>query len=429
MQCNVNSHYSRLTASEGIYVRKCMQAKANTRNSCAVVLLLGIFLVLLSVGGCKPKGGPPQGNPEVVPEVAVVTVHPERVVITTELPGRTSAFRIAEIRPQVNGLILKRAFEEGSDVNKGDVLYQIDPAPYQAAYDQAKAAVAMAEAQLPALRAREKRFKELVASHAVGQQDYDDALAALRQLEAQLEASKAAMASAKINLSYTPIKAPISGRIGRSNITEGALVTAYQPIPLTTIQQLDPIYVDVPQSTAELLRLQSRLKDGRLNHDGTDQDKVKLILENGTIYSEQGVLQFQDVTVDPTTGSVILRVVFPTPQGILLPGMFVRAVIKEGVNERAILVPQQGISRNPKGDPVALVVDAEDKVQQRMLTLDRAIGNKWLVSSGLNPGDRVIVEGVQKVRPGASVRVVPFVAAHKEDPAAEKTVQPSANTN
>jgi len=425
MQCNLNSHYSRLTAGEAATGGKYMQAEAETHSSCGVVLLLGIFLLLLTVGGCKQKGGPPPGSPEV----AVVTVHPERVVITTELPGRTSAFRIAEIRPQVNGLILKRSFEEGSDVNEGDMLYQIDPAPYQAAYDQAKAAVAMAEARLPALRAREKRFKDLVGSHAVGQQDYDDALAALRQLEAQLDASKAAMESAKINLSYTPIKAPISGRIGRSNITEGALVTAYQPIPLATIQQLDPIYVDVPQSTTELLRLQKHLKDGRLNHDGTNQNKVKLILEDGTIYSRQGVLQFQDVTVDPTTGSVILRVVFPNPQGVLLPGMFVRAVIKEGVKEQAILVPQQGVSRNPKGEPVALIVDAEDKVQQRMLTLDRAIGNKWLVSSGLKPGDRVIVEGVQKIRPGVSVKVVPFDVGRKDSPAREKTVQPSANTN
>jgi len=426
MQCKVNFHCTRLTAPEVTSGWNYMQVKANTHSSCAVVLLLGMFL-LLTVAGCKKQGGPPpQGG---IPEVAVVTVHPERVVITTELPGRTSAFRIAEIRPQVNGIILKRAFKEGSDINEGDLLYQIDPAPYQAAYNQAKAAVAMAQAQLPALRGREERFKELAKSHAVGQQDYDDALAALRQLEAQLEASKAAMASAKINLSYTPIKAPISGRIGRSNITEGALVTAYQPIPLATIQQMDPIYVDVPQSTAELLRLQNRLKDGRLNHDGTNQNKVKLILEGGIIYPHKGALQFQDVTVDPTTGSVILRVVFPNPKGILLPGMFVRAVIIEGVKEQAILVPQQGISRNPKGDPVALIVDAEDKVQQRMLTLDRAIGDKWLVSSGLNPGDRVIVEGVQKVRPGASVKVVSFDAGRKDGPATEKTVGPSANTN
>jgi len=426
MQCNINSHSFRLTAPEVTSGGKYMRAKADTYSGYPVILLCGILFLLLTVTGCKQHGGPP---PQGDPEVAVVAVHPQRVVITTELPGRTSAFRVAEIRPQVNGLILKRMFEEGSDVNEGDLLYQIDPAPYQAAYDQAKAAVAMADAQLPALRAREKRFKELAESHAVGQQDCDDALAALRQLEAQLEASKAAMESAKINLSYTPIKAPISGRIGRSNITEGALVTAYQPIALASIQQLDPIYVDVPQSTTELLRLQRRLGDGRLSHDGAKQDKVKLILEDGIPYPSEGTLQFQDITVDPTTGSVILRIVFPNPQGILLPGMFVRTVITEGVNEQVILVPQQGISRNPKGDPVALIVDAEDNVQQRMLTLDRAIGDKWLVSSGLNPGDRVIVEGVQKVRPGASVKVVPFDAGRKDSPATKKTVQPSVNTN
>ena len=425
MQCNINSHSSRLTAPEVTSDGKYMQAKAGIHNFFSAILLIGIFLLLLTMAGCKQKGGPPRGNPEV----AVVTIHPEQVVITTELPGRTSAFRVAEIRPQVNGLILKRAFEEGSDVNEGDLLYQIDPAPYQAAYNQAKAAVTMAEAQLPALRAREKRFKELVASHAVGQQDYDDTLAAMRQMEAQLEASKAAMESANINLSYTPIKAPISGRIGRSSVTEGALVMAYQPIPLATIQQLDPIYADVPQSTVELLRLQRRLKDGRLNQDGANQNKVKLILEDGTAYHSEGTLQFQDVTVDPTTGSVILRIVFPNSESILLPGMFVRVAVKEGINEQAILVPQQGISRNPKGEPVALIVDAEGKVQQRMLILDRAIGNKWLVSSGLNSGDRVIVEGIQKVRPGASVKVVPFDDGRKDSPATEKTVQPSANTN
>jgi membrane fusion protein (multidrug efflux system) len=363
------------------------------------------------------------------PEVSVVTIKTERLVLTTELPGRTAAYRLAEIRPQVNGLILKRAFTEGSDVKAGDLLYQIDPAPYQAAYDQAKAAVAMAEANLPAVRSREERFKELVASHAVGQQDYDDALAALRQVEAQLAVSKAAMESTKINLSYTPIKAPISGRIGRSCVTEGALVTAYQPVPLATIQQLDPIYVDVPQSTTELLHLQQRLGDGRLTHDGVNQNKVELIQEDGTSYPLEGTLEFRDITVDPTTGSVILRIVVPNPDSALLPGMFVRAVLKEGVNEQAILVPQPGVSRNQKGDPFALVVDAAGTVEQRMLTLDRAIGNKWLVSSGLAVGDRVIVEGLQRVRPGASVKVVSLGAEPTGKPEADETSQPAAKAN
>ena len=230
-------------------------------------------------------------------------------------------------------------------------------------------------------------------------------------------------------MSYTPIKAPISGRIGRSSVTEGALVTAYQPVPLATIQQLDPIYVDVPRSTTELLQLKKRLKEGHLHQTGINQNKVKLILDDGTTYPLEGTLQFQDVTVDPTTGSVILRMVFPNPKGILLPGMFVRAVITEGVREDAILVPQEGISRTPKGEPYALVVDAENKVRQQMLTLDRAIGEKWLVLSGLNPGDRVIVEGIQYVRPGVPVRVISSGAERGDNTSAEKAVHLSSTTN
>jgi membrane fusion protein (multidrug efflux system) len=287
----------------------------------------------------------------------------------------------------------------------------------------------MAEANLPALRSREERFKKLVASHALGQQEYDDALAALRRMEAQLMISQSALESAKINLSYTPIKAPISGRIGRSGVTEGALVTAYQPIPLATIQQLDPIYVDVPQSTTELLRLRRRLADGRLTHDGTSQSAVQLILEDGMVYPLEGKLEFSDITVDPTTGSVILRVVVPNPDDALLPGMFVRAVLKEGVKEEAILVPQPGVRRDQKGTPFVLLVDAGGKVEQRMLKLDRAIGGRWLVSSGLNPGDRVIVEGVQKVRSGVSVKIVPLDAGRRDGSSAGKAVQPSADTN
>ena len=391
-----------------------------------------VILVALSagflLGGCdsSERSQPPRP----APEVAVVTIQPQKIVLTTELPGRTSAFRVANIRPQVNGLILKCAFKEGSDVKAGDLLYQIDPAPYQAAYDQARAAVAMAGANLPALRSRVERFKELLAVHAVGQQDYDDAEAALRQMEAQLAVSKAAMENTRINLSYTPIKAPISGRIGKSNVTEGAIVTAYQPIPLATIQQLDPIYVDVPQSTAELLRLKRRIKDGRLDQNGASQKKVKLILEDGTAYPLEGMLQFRDVTVDSSTGSVILRTVFSNPEGVLLPGMFVRAVVQEGVNNQAILISQQGVSRNHKGNPLAMIVNEQSKVEQRMLTIDRAIGNKWFVSSGLTQGDRVIVEGVQKVRPGAAVKAVPFDAGSQTGVAKpENRVQAAPKSN
>jgi membrane fusion protein, multidrug efflux system len=274
---------------------------------------------------------------------------------------------------------------------------------------------------MPAIRSRAERLKGLVSIHAVGQQDYDDAAAAVRQAEANLavrktaveesrtavEVSRTAMESARINLSYTPIKAPISGRVGKSNITVGAMVTAYQPTPLAVIQQLDPIYVDVTQASVDLLRLRQSLENGKLKN-GSNGRQVQLLLEDGTPYPVKGTLQFRDVTVDPTTGSVTLRMVFANPKQVLLPGMFVRAVVEEGVDETAVLVPQQGVSRDPKGNPIALVVNNDSKVEQRPLVLNRAIGDKWLVTKGLAPGDRVIVEGVQRVRPGDSVKAVEF---------------------
>ncbi len=368
-----------------------------------------VFLTLLCgliLSGCnRSQQGPP---PHRVPEVAVFTVKPQRVVLTTELPGRTSAFRIAEIRPQVSGLLLKRFFEEGSDVDVGQILYQIDPAPFKAALDNAKAALAKAEANLPPVQLRAERYKKLLKDKAVSQQDYDDADAALRQAQAEIKYWKAQVETARINLGYTRITAPISGRISRSYVTEGAIVTAYQPTPLATIQQLDPIYVDVPQSTNALLQLKRRIREGRIKYGGPAHTRVKLILEDGSTYPLEGKLQFQEVKVDPTTGSVIIRIIFPNPQGVLLPGMFVRAVIKEGVNEQGILIPQQAVSRTLKGAPFALVVNAERKVVLRMLTLDRAIGDKWLVTSGLAPGDRVIVEGLQFARPGMVVKTVPY---------------------
>lgn len=344
-----------------------------------------------------------------------MTVTPQKVELTTELPGRTYAFLIAEIRPQVNGLIQKRLFTEGADVKAGDVLYQIDPAPFQAALNTAEAALNRSQASLPSIRARVERYKGLLDDRAVSRQDYDDATSALNQGEADIQYWKAAAETARINLGYTRVTAPISGRIGRSSVTDGALVTAYQPVALATIQQLDPIYVDVPQSTAEMLRLNRRLQDGRLNRDGTNQNRVKLILEDGTTYAQEGTLQFRDVTVDPTTGSSILRIVVPNPEKVLLPGMFVRAVVKEGVHDQAILIPQQAVSRDLKGNPVTLLVGADDKVQARMLTLDRALGNQWLVSSGLAVGDQIIIEGMQKVRPGAVVKIAAGPAAPPAD--------------
>jgi len=370
-----------------------------------IVMVAALFSALLTAGCQAPPQAPP---PAPAPQVAVVTVQRQKILLTTELPGRTSAYRMADIRPRVNGLVLKRLFTEGADVQAGDMLYQIDPAPFQAALANAKAALGRSEANLPAIRSRVDRYQELLADKAVSQQEYDDAASALSQTEADIAYGQATVETARINLAYTRITAPISGRIGRSNATEGAIVTAYQPQALATIQQMDPIYVDVPQSTTELLRLKRRLAGGLLNQNGSDQKTVTLLLEDGTRYPQEGALQFRDVTVDPSTGSVILRAVFPNPEGFLLPNMFVRAVMKEGVDEKALLIPQQAVSRDPKGNPVALIVDAENKVQQRMLVVDRAIGDQWLVASGLAPGDRVIVEGLQKVRPGASVRVVPF---------------------
>jgi membrane fusion protein (multidrug efflux system) len=365
-------------------------------------------------------------------EVGFVTLSPERIMLTTELPGRTSAYLVAEIRPQVNGLIQSRLFQEGSIVKAGDVLYQIDPAPYKAAYEQAKAALVTAqadlvtaEANLPAIRSRAERLKGLVAINAVAKQDYDDATAALRQAEANLAARKAsveinraAVESARINLSYTPIKAPITGRIGKSNITVGALATAYQPTPLAVVQQLNPIYVDVVQANAELIRLRRNLESGRLKRDGALQNRVKLLLEDRTPYPITGTLQFRDVTVEPTTGSVTLRMVFANPKEVLLPGMFVQAVVEEGVREQAILAPQAGISRDPKGNPIALVVGQDGKVERRALELERAIGDKWLVLKGLAAGDRLIVEGLGKIRPGMPVRAVPVTTGEGGKPAA-----------
>jgi len=397
-------------------------------------------------GGCdRPKVVPPAR----IPEVTTFTIQPQRIVLTTTLPGRTSSYLVAEIRPQVSGLIQKRLFTEGSDVKASQALYQIDPAPFKAAFDSATANLAAAQKGVERARsalgastagiARQKailalaktnrqRLEDLFQEKAVSAlqrdqaaTDVDVAEATLRANEAQVESDRVAVAAAeaaikqaeaalqaaRINLDYTAITAPIDGRIGRSGVTEGAIVTAYQPVPLATIQSLDPIYVDVPQSTVELNRLKRSLESGQVRRDGTELKKVHLILEDGTAYPQEGTLKFRDVTVDPTTGSVILRIVVPNPQGVLLPGLFVRAVIEVGVDERAILVPQQAVSRNPKGDPLAMILDAQGKVQARGLVLDRVAGDKWLVTSGLAPGDRVIVEGLQFVRPGAPAREAP----------------------
>ena len=322
-----------------------MQISRNIR----MIVAAGALAALWIPAGCGQNStgkAPPQAGP---PEVAVVEVRPQRVAITTELPGRTSAFLVAEVRPQVGGIIQKRFFTEGSDVKAGDILYQIDPATYQAAWDSAKAQLSRAEANISTTRVRAERYKELVEIKAVSRQEYDDAAAALKQAEADIEAGKAAVETARINLAYTKVTAPIAGRIGKSSVTVGALVMAGQGMPLATIQQIDPVYVDVTQSSASLLRLQQSMASGTLKRDSANRAKVKLILEDGTPYPLEGALQFQDVTVDPTTGSYLLRIVFPNPKRVLLPGMFARAVLEEGVNEKALLDSAAGRQPGPEG--------------------------------------------------------------------------------
>lgn len=394
-------------------------------RSCSAVCAL--WLLGLATGMAEAQGPPGANMPP--PEVAVLVVQPEKVTLTTELPGRTSAYLVAEVRPQVSGIVQKRLFTEGSDVKEGDVLYEIDPAPYQAAYDLSVAALARAEANVPPIELLAQRQKDLVPTGAVGRQDYDEVIAKLTQAKAEVEYSRAAVKSAKINLEYTRIKAPISGRIGRSNVTVGALATAHQGPAFATIQQLDPIYVDVTQSTAQLQSLQSRLNGGQLTRDEAASSKVQLLLEDDTPYAAEGTLQFRDVTVDPTTGSVVLRVLFPNPDEVLLPGMFVRATVIEGVKEQAILIPQQAVSRTPKGDPMVMVVNAEGKAEPRMLEIERTIRDRWLVSNGIAPGDQVIVEGLQRVRPGAVVKVVPWEKDKAQQPSAEKKPGPETKAN
>jgi membrane fusion protein (multidrug efflux system) len=432
------------------------------------ILTMGTLVLGLIASGCGSQQAAP---PPVIPEVTTVTVQPERVLLTTELPGRTYAYYVAEIRPQVNGIIQKRLFEEGSDVKNGQVLYQIDPAPFQAAYDNAaanlavtrkaadraraaleatRAGVSQKQATLELARTNRWRFEELFKGKAVSASQRDQAAteaevaeAGLRVAEAQvqndreavaaaeaaIQQAEAALETARINLAYTRITAPISGRIGRSNVTAGALATAYQGSAFATIQQIDPIYVDATQSSANLLQLKRNIASGRIRGDGPGQARVKLVLEDGTPYPIEGVLKFSDVTVDSSTGSFILRMVFPNPKHVLLPGMYVRAILQEGEVGRAILAPQQGVSRDAKGNPVALIVDGEGKVRQRMITVDRAIGDKWLIAEGLQPGERLIVEGMQKVRPGDAVKVLPFNAGGKDNPEAAKKTQPEAKTN
>lgn len=373
-----------------------------------LVIALASTASLLSACGKPPMGGAPPTLE--TPQVGVLTVQPQRVAITTELAGRTAPVLVADVRPQVTGLVQSRNFKEGSEVRAGMLLYQVDPAVYRASLDSAKAALARAQATLQTSRLKAGRYRELVAIKAVSQQDADDATATLGTGEADVASAKAALETARINLDYTRITAPISGRIGKSSVTPGALVTANQATALATVQKLDPIYVDVTQSSTAVLRLKRALAQGALQTSGANAAKVALLLEDGTRYALPGTLQFSDVTVDPGTGAITLRAEFPNPKGELLPGMYVRAVLEEGVNDQALLAPQPSVSRDATGKPVAFVVGADNKLEQRALTTERAVGDQWLVTAGLKAGDRLVVNGAQKARAGQAVQVLPYAA-------------------
>ena len=382
-----------------------MQIKFNVAS-----LSTGLALVVsLTLTGCgKPQATGPQKG---ATQVGVVVVKAQKVSITSELPGRTSPYKIAEVRPQISGIVQQRLFREGADVKAGETLYQIDPAIYKATYDSAQANLAKAEANLLTVKLKAERYRELVKINAVSKQDFDDADAALKQAEADVAANKAAVDTARINLDYTRITSPISGRIGISTVTPGALLTANQTVALTTVQQLDPIYVDVIQPSAELMRMKHALESGLLKRAGPDAVKVRLLLDDNIPYALEGTLEFSDVTVDQGTGTVTLRAVFPNPKHDLLPGMFVRAILEEGVNEQGLLVPQQGVTHDTRGNATALVLDTDGKVELRALELGEAVGDKWVVKSGLNVGDQLIVDGLQKVKPGATAQAVSMAGA------------------
>ncbi|KAF1031659.1 MAG: Multidrug resistance protein MexA [Burkholderia lata] len=368
--------------------------------------------VFLAACGKKESAPPPQ-----TPEVGVVTVQPQSVPVFTDLPGRTSAFLVAQVRARVDGIVLRREFTEGTDVKAGQRLYKIDPAPYVAALNSAKATLAKAQANLVTQNALVARYKVLVAANAVSKQDYDNAVATQGQAAADVAAGKAAVDTAQINLGYTDVVSPITGRVGISQVTPGAYVQASQATLMSTVQQLDPVYVDLTQSSLDGLKLRQDVQSGRLKTTGPGAAKVSLILEDGKTYSEPGKLQFSDVTVDQTTGSVTIRAVFPNPGRVLLPGMFVRARIEEGVNENAFLVPQIGVTHDQKGQAIAMVVNASNKVEPRPLKTTGMQGVNWIVEGGLEAGDHVIVQGVDKVRPGATVKTVAAQLAPAADAA------------
>ena len=368
-------------------------------------ILAGLAVLPALMAGCDRNPANSAAAPPP-PQVGVLTVHPEAVKRTTDLPGRTSAALIAEVRPQINGVILKRLFTEGGYVTEGQRLYQIDPAPYQASYDSAVAALAHDEAALATASAKATRYQQLVAAQAVSKQDYDDAVARAKEAQADIAGARATIERARINLDYTKVLSPIAGRIGRSTVTPGALVTANQTQTLAIVTQLDPIYVDVNQPVTTLLRLRQELRAGEIEKADDGAARVTLKLEDGSTYPLPGRLDFAEVNVNQSTGTVLVRATFPNPQHLLLPGMYAHAEIDEGVNRNGILVPQQAISRNPHGDAVVLVLGDGNKAETRTLATGPAVGDQWVVTGGLKPGERVIVDGLQKVRPGTVVQPV-----------------------
>ena len=381
-----------------------------------IVLPLLLSLSAMALAGCdkKPAAQAPPAGPV---QVGVVTLKPQHIVLSTELPGRTTAFLTAEVRPQVSGLVKRRIFTEGAEVKAGEPLYQIDPATYQATYDSAVATLAYNQAALADARAKSTRYKPLAAAQAVSQQDYVDAVAATGEAAANISTAQASIEQARINLVYTRVTSPITGSIGHSSVTPGALVTALQSTALATVTQLDPIYVDVTQPATTLLRLRQELADGKLQTSGPNQAKVELILEDGSQYKTAGTLQFSEVTVDQGTGTVLLRALFPNPDHTLLPGLFVRERLQEGVNDQGLLVPQQAVSHNTHGDATVLVVDKDRKAALKIVQTSRAVGDKWIVTGGLAAGDKVIVDGLQKVRPGGLVQATEVSGDAAPDPA------------
>lgn len=359
--------------------------------------------------GCRKQAAAPVAAAPL--EAHVLVIAPTRAALSRELPGRTSAHRIAEVRARISGIVQQRLFTEGADVQAGDVLFEIDPAPYQAALDSARAALAKAEASLASAAAQAERYKDLVASDAVSKQAYDDAVAKQLAAAADVAASTAAVQTAEINLGYTRVTSPITGRIGRAEVTVGAYVQQGAATLLATVQQLDPLYVDLSQSADELLQLKQALASGRLQRNGDTAAKFTLILDGGQAYAQAGALEFSDVSVNPTTGTVLVRGVVPNPQLDLLPGMFVRARLEEGIAPDAILVPQAVVSRNASGQATVLVVGPDQKVALRILTAPRTVGDQWLVTAGLKPGDQVILDNRQKLRPGAPVKPIVDSAA------------------